>query len=393
MRGRLEHIDALRGFALFGILLLHAHGKFGVGFTPPDGLIELSRLDNIASELVSFFVRNKAFAVFSIMFGFSFFLQMDRSSKKGIEFNLFYARRLFLLLIIGYVNAMVFLSDILTKYAIMGFILLFLYRLNQRLILILALLLLLQIPEWLQTFQSMRDINYQLISYRNYELWNKIAEINATGSFLQVIEMNMWQGLIELWKLNITSGRLTNILGYFLLGFLLGKSRLLEDINKYRRVWIYMLIFAVHLYLLLRYARSVLPYNGDLTEVTISLLQSIVTEYMNFFMVVIIMSLFVLLYQISVFKYLLNILRPYGRMSLTSYIFQSFLGVFLFYGFGIGLYNILGSFLSLVVGVFILLFLLLFSNIWFRYFRFGPVEYVWRAMTYRTWGVGMRKEK
>jgi uncharacterized protein len=392
MQGRLEHIDALRGFALLGILLLHAHGNFGVSLSPSNEILELSRFDNITGKLVSIFVRNKAFAVFSIIFGFSFFLQIDRSSKKGKELNLFYARRLFLLLIIGYVNAMVFLSDILTKYAIMGFILLFLYRLNQRFILILAVLLLLQIPEWLQTFQSLMDVDYQLISYRNNELWSEIAKINATGSFLQVIKMNMWQGLIELWKLNITSGRLTNILGYFLLGFLLGKSRLLEDINKYRKVWIYMLVITIHLYLLLRYANSVLPFNMELTEASILLLQSLVYGYMNFLVIVIIMSLFVLLYQISLFQSLFNILRPYGRMSLTSYIFQSFLGVFLFYGFGLGLYNYLGSFLSLVVGVFIFIFLLLFSNIWFIYFRFGPVEYIWRALTYRTWDLGMRKE-
>ena len=204
--------------------------------------------------------------------------------------------------------------------------------------------------------------------------------------------MNMWQGLVELWKLNITSGRLSNILGYFLLGFLLGKSRLLEDIYKYRKAWIYILVISIHLFLLLRYTKSVLLFNVELPETSLLLIQSQLNGYMDFFVVVIIMSLFVLLYQISLFQSLLKILRPYGRMSLTSYISQSYLGVFLFYGFGLGLYNYLGSFLSLVVGVFIFLFLLLFSNIWFRYFRFGPVEYIWRAMTYRTWDVGMRKE-
>ena len=87
--------------------------------------------------------------------------------------------------------------------------------------------------------------------------------------------------------------------------------------------------------------------------------------------------------KISLFQSLLNILRPYGRMSLTSYIFQSFLGVFIFYGFGLGLYNYLGPALSMGMGVMILLFLLIFSNVWFRYFRYGPVEWLWRALTYK----------
>lgn len=288
-----------------------------------------------------------------------------------------------LLFAIGYLNALVFLSDILTKYAIMGFILLFLYRLHPKFIILITVLLLLHIPEWIQPFHSIRDVNFQLVSHRNSELWERITVISATGSFADVIKMNMWQGFIELWKLNITSGRLANIMGYFLLGFLIGKSRLLEDINQNRKTYFFILFLSVNLYIILRYTREVVSLRSDYQPESIMILQSIITEYMNFLMVSILISLFILLYQVTIFQAALNILRTYGRMSLSSYVFQSFLGVLLFYGFGFGLYDYLGPFLSLCAGGCIFLFLLISSKIWFRYFQFGPLEWAWRNLTYK----------
>lgn len=388
---RLQHIDALRGFALLLILLLHAHSKFALPVEPSQEFLQLDSLDNLASRFVYFLIRNKAFAIFSLMFGFSFFLQTDRSSKTDSGFRAFFAWRLFILLIIGYINAVVFRSDILTKYAFMGFVILLLYRFNTRIIAGLAFLMLLQIPDLVRIFGSLGDMSYQVPDYSNTELWKEIYSTSAEGSFLQLVKLNARAAFFEIWKLNFTSGRILQILGYFLIGLLLGRSRLLEDIKNNLRSFLILITGSSVFYLGIRFARMKINNSDWIPEQSASLIDALFTSYMNFFMVIVIISMFVLLYQTSVVRPLLDILAPYGRMSLTSYIAQGFIGVILFYGFGFGLHKYLGTFLSLSLGFVILFVLLIFSHIWLRYFRYGPVEWLWRAMAFRTRDIPMRK--
>jgi uncharacterized protein len=118
-------------------------------------------------------------------------------------------------------------------------------------------------------------------------------------------------------------------------------------------------------------------------EVLKPLVHDLLTAYMNFFMVLILLSVLLMLYRVKFFRGILAYLKPYGRMSLTSYILQGFTGVIVFHGFGLGMYDYLGPFLSLLTGFSILIILLLFSNLWLRHYRYGPFEWVWRKATYR----------
>jgi len=390
---RLQHIDALRGFALFGILLLHAHGNFGIHAEATREILANPKLNSLASQFIIFLIRNKAFAIFSIMFGFSFYLQFHKGSFSGNNFTRIYAWRLLILFIFGYIHSMYFRSDILTKYALIGFMMLLLHKLRPRYILLLAFLLLLHIPELIQLTRSLITADYQPPSHTNAILWERIYETGKSGSFIELVRLNMGVVFLEVWKLNFTTGRILNILGYFLLGYFLGRSCLLDNPVRCRKNYYYILGVGVFMYIVLRYIRNYVDNYTGLNEESISILNSLLTGYMDFFMVAILFSLFVILYQVHFFKFFMDILAPYGRMSLTSYMVQGFLGAFMFYGFGLGMYDYLGSFLSLAAGALILMILLVFSHIWFRYYRYGPLEWVWRALTYRTWDVPMRKEK
>ena len=374
-----------------GILLLHAHGNFGIGQPSGREVVSLPALDQLADQFVYFLINNKAFAVFSIMFGFSFFLQMKKNGENREEFTKVFGKRLFFLLLIGYLNAMVFRADILTKYAMMGFLLLVLHKLNTRILLMVAILLLIQIPEWVQFIKSMGDAGYEIAERRNEPLWDEIQKISMAGSFFELLRINMGDAFLEVWKLNFSSGRIYNILGYFLLGFLLGRSCFLNNLKSCRKIYLFVLTGASVLYLGLRHLRNLLPNYDNFSGESLGLLDSLFTGYMDFLMVAIIMSVFVLLYQLQSFKVLLNILTPYGRMSLTSYILQGFIGVFLYYGFGLGLYNFLGSGLNLAVAALIFLTLLAFSSIWFRYFLYGPLEYLWRGLTHNNFNYPLKR--
>ena len=136
---RIELIDALRGFSLFLIVLIHSYGNFGVNAPAEFTLVNSEKINLLTDKFIFYFIVNKAFAIFSIMFGLSFFIQLKRSFDKDINFSLFFLKRLLILFVIGYVHALFYRGDILTKYAVIGLPLIFINRLNSRTLLIIAI--------------------------------------------------------------------------------------------------------------------------------------------------------------------------------------------------------------------------------------------------------------
>jgi uncharacterized protein len=101
------------------------------------------------------------------------------------------------------------------------------------------------------------------------------------------------------------------------------------------------------------------------------------------------LSLLILLYRVGFFKKLLGIFAPVGQMAFTNYLSQSIITSIIFHGFH--LFDTLQRYQVYYVVVSIWVFQIIFSNIWLRYFRFGPFEWVWRALTYRTRPPMLRK--
>jgi uncharacterized protein len=77
-----------------------------------------------------------------------------------------------------------------------------------------------------------------------------------------------------------------------------------------------------------------------------------------------------------------KVLAPVGRMALTNYLMQTILGIIIFYGVGFGLGGNIGPslFIPIAIGIYILQ--IIYSNWWFRHFNYGPVEWIWRQLTY-----------
>ena len=89
-----------------------------------------------------------------------------------------------------------------------------------------------------------------------------------------------------------------------------------------------------------------------------------------------------LLYKSGLFKWLFALLRPVGQMAFTNYLMQSLLCGLFFYGIGFGMYGKLERHeVYYVVGA-VWLVQIIYSNIWLHYFRFGPMEWAWRSLTY-----------
>ena len=146
---RIRLIDALRGLSLAGIVMVH-FGEQYLGFMPPAGqpYNVQGTLDGVLEALSWVFIRGKGFGIFSFMFGLSFVLQMQRAERRrpGTDFRPRFAWRLLVLFAIGWLHGFAYSGDILTVYAALGIPLILFYRVRDRWLLVLAVLLLVGVP-------------------------------------------------------------------------------------------------------------------------------------------------------------------------------------------------------------------------------------------------------
>src|SRR5574344_2737385 len=142
--GRVDFVDALRGFAIVSILLLHHLEHFDFYYLPYDLPLWLKSLDSVIFGVVMFLFSGKSYAIFALLFGFTFNLMDSKQADKGYDFRLRFLWRLFLLLIFGLLNTVFYQGDILNMYALMGLAILPVCRLKDKTVLIIAVILIIQ---------------------------------------------------------------------------------------------------------------------------------------------------------------------------------------------------------------------------------------------------------
>ena len=145
---RLGVVDALRGFALLAIVLLHNLEHYNLFFMPENVPAWLQTIDKYAWDTIFFLFAGKAYATFSLLFGFSFYIQFHNAEKRGIDFRGRFAWRMCLLLLFAQLHALFYNGDILLLYAVVGFALIPVCKLKDKTVFWIALILLLQPYEW-----------------------------------------------------------------------------------------------------------------------------------------------------------------------------------------------------------------------------------------------------
>ena len=147
-RPRIEVVDALRGFAVMAIILLHNIEHFNLYNFPEATTDFMKALDKGVWDTLFFLFSGKAYAIFALLFGFSFFIQFDNQARKGKDFRLRFFWRLVLLFFIGCFNASFFPGEILVLYSILGIVLISVCKLSNKVVLAIAVVLMLQPMEW-----------------------------------------------------------------------------------------------------------------------------------------------------------------------------------------------------------------------------------------------------
>jgi uncharacterized protein len=218
-------------------------------------------------------------------------------------------------------------------------------------------------------------------------LFGNILPVYAEGSFFELIQTTLWNSQIAKWAFMFESGRLFTILGMSFLGLFLGKIQFFKNPNKFSKI--------INIFLPLSFLSAALmmifkeALTLDFNWIQNSIYNSISDLLITFTQFLI----FIKLYNLSIGTKFLNYLAPCGKMSLTIYLLQSLIFVPFFYGFGLGAYQFIGQANSFYLGIIFWIIQMYFANIWFKKFHFGPIEWIWRSLTYFTFNIKFIKEQ
>jgi uncharacterized protein len=378
---RLHVVDALRGFAIVSIMLLHNIEHFDFYFIPEGLPAWMVTLDKGIWDTLFFLFGGKSYAIFALLFGLTFFIQSDNQARRGFDFRGRFAWRLLLLLLFGIINSSFYQGDILTIYALIGLVLIPVARLGDRSIFWIALFLMLQPYEWFALIKGLQNPGASLADPVSWSYYARTGEYIAGDSLLKTWVGNLTTGKTAVIYWNWENGRVFQTASLFMFGMLAGRKKLFVMSDSSRNFWKRTLLVAsvafIPLFIIKTNIAGWIGYEALSRPAS-----TIVNSWSNMAFMLVLVSGFVLLYRDARFNRALNIFSSYGRMSLSNYIMQSVLGSFIYYGYGLGLYKYTGATLSLIIGILLALLQGCFSAWWLKYHKKGPFETVWH---YATW--------
>jgi uncharacterized protein len=382
--GRIAVVDALRAVALFGIIVTHSEFEFLAGPNPSPTYGRVHAFDPLISQLVAAFASGKFFSIFAFLFGLSFAIQLANATRKGAGFSGRFAWRLIVLLLIGAVHQVFFSGDILMLYALLGLLLIPMRNVRSGILVVVALLLLLNLPGMLlSTLQSGQSPEQQRaaaeIGAQFQQLGQRHFEIKSQGSLAELARINFGEALAMKGGFLLFTGRLWITFGCFLLGMYAGRIRLFVDTEQNRRrMWRLLTVAgAVALvsttYTLLSPAAPMGPASPT-TVFIVAVQQATLSAFY--------VAAATLLFWRQQGRGLLGALVPMGKMGLTTYLMQTAFGVIVFYGIGFGLMGQLGSGVAVACGIAFFIAQAFMARAWLARYSLGPVEWLWRSLTY-----------
>ena len=240
---RIEAVDALRGFAVMAIVLVHNLEHFIFPVYPADSPGWLNTLDQGVFNVVFTLFAGKAYAIFALLFGFTFYIQSHNLKRRGGDFGCRFLWRLVLLAGFATLHAAFFpAGDVLLLFVIAGLVLFFTRNWSDGAILAAAVVFLLQPVEWYHCVAALLDPAHRLPDLGVGELYARVAEYTKAGNFGDFIlgNVTLGQKASLLWAVN--AGRFVQTAGLFLLGFYIGRKQLFAATEKNLRFWVKTLI-------------------------------------------------------------------------------------------------------------------------------------------------------
>ncbi|PEJ34127.1 hypothetical protein CN677_14410 [Bacillus pseudomycoides] len=376
MKQRVEAIDAVRGFALFGILLVNMTLiQFGM-FSGEQPTYVFGKVDEGANWFIQFFGTHNFISLFSFLFGISITLLQNSIIKKEKRFFPVYIRRLSILLILGYLHGtFIWDGDILFGYGIIGILLMMFINRKPKTLIIWASIILVLTMLMSYPFEPSTNMSDDFAPYIAKE-----QQVHETGSYIEHVSFRLNEDPFKYIGITgffgtffITLFALIFMTPLFLLGMYVGKKGWLFEIDKHlpslKKIWFISGIFSftVKILELLTKQPLLIMLKDSVTPLSMAIFYG---------------SSIILLFRYKKASRLLEYMANMGKMSVSNYLAQSIIATTIFYAYGLGLYGKIGYFFGIVLTIVIYVIQLYASICWLKRYRIGPVEYVWRLGTY-----------
>lgn len=378
---RIDVADILRGIAIGGIVLIHFIEHLNFYLFPEPSSPFMATLNQNVWDTTFFLLAGKMYAIFSMLFGLSFFIQHDNQAQLGVDFRPRFLWRMVLLMMFGLFDLLFYNGDILTLYAVCGVLVVPFVRANNRVLVAATILFALQPVEIAYIIMGLIDPTTTSLNLGSGALFKAILPAQAEGSIVDVAIKGIQNGFPVNFLWAIEHGRFTQTIFLFLLGIYLGRRRLFYDEGNNVAIWKRVLVGSLCAFAVLFPLYKVVPNMIDTACIKESV-KVMLNMWKNFAMMLFYVSGVVVLFYRTTAKNFLIKIAPYGKMSLTNYLSQSIIGGFVFYNWGLGLYKYSGHTSSLVLGVLCVALQYLFCRWWLKSHSHGPFEALWRKLTW-----------
>lgn len=394
---RIHFLDALRGIAIFFIFTANIPYLSGFFFFKEANPYAWAvfPFDEGFEMILHTLVDGKFYTIFSLLFGIGFTIQYENLKKRDLSFKPFFRRRMFWLLIFGGLHlCLIWIGDILTLYALLGFALLNFVETDGKKLLKWSVILIL-FPIINCIVISFLGIDYPRIFFQANAYFADFFNLQTSKSDgLNLVSLKgefANENLLSHFQITFSNmfirigyilyeGRPFKVLGIFLIGIWAGRNIIHAGLLNNTAVLKKIALYGILIGLPISSVRTFFEVTHDGSKfydlyVTVTYALGTVPLALGF------AALLALLYlkRSSLFRWF----EPVGKMALTNYILQSTLSILVFYGIGLGMVGKFGySILILYCCIFYAL-QIIFSTLWLKKFKMGPLEMLWRKFTYR----------
>lgn len=393
---RIEELDVLRGVALFGVFLMNMIGLCSAGIMSTEAqllALPTADVDSSVTEICFWLFGDKANSMFAFLFGLGFQLQMRRAEARGADFDRLYKRRLTVLLLFGIVHLyFIWTWDVLHLYALAGFALFALRGLGSRALLIGGILFTLfdwRIPQELLEHAGVAEWHGLASTYSDEAVLGR-QQVSAAGDYFGTLRAMASYTLLDYVLSGSLLGWFIYALGRFMLGAWVGRNGWLQHARSYLPGFRRGMYVALPSGLVLAGVARILEWSRrhDVAEWEHwSLIERIAHAVSVPVLTAGYICAIVVALHTARGRRLFAPFAPAGRMALSNYVAQSFVYALLLFGIGPGLAlaGRIGATTVALLVVVIYAAQVALSRWWLDRFRFGPLEWVWRGLTYGTW--------
>jgi len=364
-------VDILRGWALLGVVICNYAGYVHIGL--PTSAIANSPLSNVLGAIIQIFFNAKSWTLLTLLFGYGFAVLINNVASKGKNPVYFFTWRMILLFMFAFIDSAFWLGDILKDYAFLGLILLLFYKSSAKTILITCSLLFLMTPFIAAYINSIHMVSPEISTSPEY------LKLYYSGNWLDFFKFNLLASYYE--QIIVPGYAITAHIVMFacmLLGFYAQKINFFNRLHELKKQLKTMLFTSLFTALSLAAFLTIAMANKA----------TFFTYFNPYYWLVISTMLFIasglcLFYTNNKLKTIFNYFRFSGKMTLTNYMVQNILAAFIFSGIGLNISNSMPYWFYLVLAVSVFVIQLFISKWWLSKFNYGPVEWLWRVMSYR----------